>query len=114
MKKNSIFIIRPYKYHETWVFDDSSVGLEREPFVMGIPEMIDTILMNKGLSENKFSVLFSSTGLPNCDLILERKEPEAGGTWYYSPMLDQKGWLCPALFLYYRKAPEKLFITFTE
>jgi len=111
---NSIFIIHPYRYHGTWVFDDESVGLVKEPFVMGIPEMIDAILKEKELEEDRFSVLFSASGMPGADLTLERQEPEAGGTWYYSASLDKRGWLCPALFQYYREAPEKLHVSFIE
>ena len=38
---NAMLVIFPYRYEGTWVFDDERVGLEREPFVSGIPEMID-------------------------------------------------------------------------
>ena len=33
--KNSIFVIKPYKWEGMWVFDDAAVGLVREPFVGG-------------------------------------------------------------------------------
>jgi hypothetical protein len=39
--KNSIFVIRPYKWEGLWVFDDPAVGLVREPFVGGADTMID-------------------------------------------------------------------------
>ena len=41
---NVIMTIEPYWYGDTWVFDDESVGLEKEPFVKGIPEMIDALV----------------------------------------------------------------------
>ena len=41
---NSIMVIVPYWYEGTWVFDDDRVGLVREPFVSGIPEMIDLLV----------------------------------------------------------------------
>ena len=41
---NAITIIEPYWFHDTWVFDDDSVGLDKEPFVAGIPEMIDELV----------------------------------------------------------------------
>ena len=40
---NQIMAIAPY-WHEgvgTWVFDDPAAGLQQEPFVSGVPEMID-------------------------------------------------------------------------
>lgn len=39
--KNSIFVIKPYKWEGLWVFDDPTVGLVREPFVVGADRMID-------------------------------------------------------------------------
>ena len=38
---NQIMVIFPYLYEDTWVFDDRDTGLEKEPFVCGIPEMIN-------------------------------------------------------------------------
>ena len=38
---NALLVIQPYRSHGTWVFDDPAVGLVREPFVSGIPQMID-------------------------------------------------------------------------
>ena len=39
--KNSIFVIKPYKWNGMWVFDDERVGLDKEPFVAGADTMID-------------------------------------------------------------------------
>ncbi len=36
-------VIAPYWFNGTWVFDDPMVGLKREPFVAGVPEMIDVL-----------------------------------------------------------------------
>ena len=36
MDTNVIMAIEPYWYFDTWVFDkDESVGLDKEPFVLG-------------------------------------------------------------------------------
>jgi hypothetical protein len=43
---NAIMVIFPYRYHHTWVFDDERVGLVKEPFVSGIPEMIDRLVQD--------------------------------------------------------------------
>src|SRR5688572_14638590 len=40
---NSMMVIAPYWQIGTWVFDDSATGLVREPFVAGVPEMIDEL-----------------------------------------------------------------------
>ncbi|MCK5676729.1 MAG: hypothetical protein KAH99_06910, partial [Verrucomicrobia bacterium] len=41
---NSLLVIAPYRHANTWVFDDSSRGLLQEPFVAGIPELIDKLV----------------------------------------------------------------------
>jgi hypothetical protein len=41
---NSLFVIMPYKYEGTWVFDDPAVGLKRERFIAGIDRMIDKVV----------------------------------------------------------------------
>lgn len=110
--KNSIFSIKPYKYEGTWVFDDERVGLVKEPFLMGIPEMIDEVLLNRKITTEAFTVFFSSTGFPEADLVLEKQEEESGGTWYLNKSNESRGWLCPALFLYYKIAPKQIFVKF--
>ncbi|WP_238845912.1 hypothetical protein [Nostoc edaphicum] len=41
---NSIMVIFPYRHNQTWVFDDERMELIQEPFVSGIPEMIDILV----------------------------------------------------------------------
>jgi hypothetical protein len=41
---NTLWVIHPYRDWGTWVFDDPRVGLRREPFVAGIPEMMDKLV----------------------------------------------------------------------
>jgi hypothetical protein len=43
---NQIMAIAPYWLEEvgTWVFDDPGAGLHQEPFVSGVPEMIDFLV----------------------------------------------------------------------
>ena len=46
MMANQIMVIAPYWLDEagTWVFDDPATGLSQEPFVEGVPEMIDDLV----------------------------------------------------------------------
>ena len=37
-------VFQPYRHNGTWVFDDVSAGLVQEPFVAGVPEMIDLLV----------------------------------------------------------------------
>ena len=43
---NQIMVIAPYWLEEagTWVFDDPATDLKQEPFVEGIPEMINDLV----------------------------------------------------------------------
>ncbi|WP_036480150.1 DUF6717 family protein [Myxosarcina sp. GI1] len=108
---NSLMVIFPYRLHDTWVFDDSAVGLQQEPFVNGIPEIIDLLVENKNIAnaEQGFKLIFSQTPFPGCDLELDWRSEEYGGNWYYCQQYDREGWLCPALFKYFDRAPQKIY-----
>jgi hypothetical protein len=55
---NSIFVIAPYWYNGTWVFDDKNAGLSREPFVAGVPEMIDVLVNDIPDAKEGFRLTF--------------------------------------------------------
>jgi len=111
---NAVFSIRPYRWQNMWVFDDERVGLVKEPFVMGIPEIINKAVANLRNPGAGFTVLFSKTGVPSPNVVLIKLHSESGGIWYEQKGTGMKGWLCPALFKYYTEAPEKLFIKISE
>jgi len=106
---NAILIIKPYWYNGTWVFDDERVNLYREPFVAGIPEMINRITKDIPNAKNGFRLLFSASPFPGYQMRLTWRRKEDGGNWYYSEDLKMEGWLCPALFKYYKKAPKEIY-----
>jgi len=60
----TIHVIVPYRHASTWGFDDPRVGLSQEPFVSGIPEMIDTLIANMPNAEKWFRLLFASEPFP--------------------------------------------------
>ncbi len=107
---NALMVLAPYKYAGTWVFDDERVGLEREPFVGGIPEMIDELVREIPDAENGFRLLFSAQPFPGHTHKLTWVREEQGGNWYYSADFDSEGWLCAALFRYYEKAPPEFYV----
>jgi hypothetical protein len=92
-----------------WVFDDPAVGLNREPFVAGIDKMIDQLVASIPNAERGFRLLFSATPLPGHTVKLEWRREESGGNWYFCPQFRIEGWLCPALFKYFDKAPAELY-----
>jgi len=106
---NVIHVIVPYRHASTWVFDDPRVGLSQEPFVSGIPEMIDAIVADIPNAEKGFRLLFSAAPFPGYQVKLEKVRTEYEGTWYRWVENNAEGWLCPALLLYYPEPPALLY-----
>jgi hypothetical protein len=109
MSANSLFVLRPYKDQGTWVFDDPSVGLAREPFVLGIDTMLDRLTADTPNATQGFRLIFSPRPFPGYAAKLEWRREETGGNWYFSPTYWMEGWLCPALFKYFATAPKELY-----
>ena len=107
---NSIMVIAPYRYSGTWVFDDEAVGLKREPFVAGIPEMIDEMVADIPDADKGFRLTFSAIPFPGHTHKLVWRRGGDTGNWYYSEKFDKEGWLCPGLFKYYREAPKEIYV----
>jgi hypothetical protein len=107
---NALNLIIPYKYEGMWVFDDPSVGLNKEPFVSGADTMIDLLIATIPGAEEGFRLLFSALPFPGYTTRVELRREAYGGNWYYSPDFNIEGWLCPALFKYFEKAPREIFI----
>ena len=102
-------IIEIYRHCGTWAFTDESRGLVHEPFVAGIPDIIDHLIaIYSDPANEKFRITFSSTNFPGCQVRLTRKHEEHGGYWYqFGP--DMQGWLCPATLEYFSEHPQELF-----
>ena len=107
---NALLVIFPYKYQGTWVFDDTRVGLFREPFIAGIDTMIDKATANIPKAEKGFRAIFSAASFPGANLKLAWRREESGGNWYYSDQFKMEGWLCPALLKYFPKAPTEIYV----
>ena len=107
---NILTVIEPYWWQGTWVFDDESVGLDKEPFVQGVPEMIDDLVKDIPNARSGFRLLFSSLPFSGYQVELTRVREEYGGHWYRAKDEGAEGWLCPALFRYFETAPESLYV----
>ena len=57
-------IIAPYWYEGTWVFDDEARGLIKEPFVSGVPDMIDELVRDIPDARKGFRLTFSAGPFP--------------------------------------------------
>jgi hypothetical protein len=106
---NALTVIQPYKSNGLWVFDDPAVGLVREPFVAGIPEIIEAAVRDIPDADTGFNLIFSASPFPGQQVELEWLREEYGGNWYRWTATGQEGWLCPALFKYFDAAPRRLY-----
>ena len=79
---NQILVIKPYWDLGTWVFDDPSTELVREPFVSGVPEMIDDLVADIPNARQGFRLLFSPAPFPGYQRRLEWDRQEFDGNWY--------------------------------
>lgn len=91
------------------MFDDPAVGLVKEPFVAGADVIIDRMVEEISNAEAGVTIIFSAQPFPGAQHELEWRREEISGNWYYSRKLDLEGWLCPALFKYFEKAPPRIY-----
>jgi hypothetical protein len=105
----------PYLKDSCWVFDDARTGLKEEAFVLGATEMITRVVNDKSIpnAEQGFALTFAAVPFAGHDVELRwlRADP-AGGNWYDGDVVSQRmeAWLCPALLLYFREPPPRIFI----
>ena len=107
---NSLMVIAPYYYNGTWVFDDPAAGLRREPFVAGVPEMIDLLVKNIPDAKQGFRLTFSANPFPGHQKKLTWLRGDSGGNYYKLDDPPMEGWLCPGLFKYFQAAPPALYV----
>ncbi|MFN5183030.1 MAG: DUF6717 family protein [Bacteroidota bacterium] len=119
---NSILVINPFFKNGMWVFNDNRTGLIEEPFVAGADIFIEHLLKKQGkLNEAKpgFIAIFSKIPFPGNQAVLSFKEFKDMGTIYTTNETNFKNaiginelWLCPALNLYFKESPEKIYVEF--
>jgi hypothetical protein len=107
---NAIMVIAPYWYNGTWVFDDPDVGLRREPFVAGVPEMIDVLVKDIPDARDGFRLLFSANPFPGHQKRLTWLRGDSQGNFYKLDDPPMEGWICPAMFRYFRAPPRSLYV----
>lgn len=107
---NSIMVISPYRYSGTWVFDDPAAGLTREPFVAGVPEMIDVLVADIPDADQGFRLTFSAQEFPGFEKKLTWTRSDGTGNFYRLDDPEMEGWICPALLRYYTAAPPEIYV----
>lgn len=111
---NALLVVEPYRMGKGWAFNEPRLGLRSEPFVQGIPEIIDKLVAGIPGSDKSVRLIFSQRPFPGAQLKLERRREQDGGNWYYSRDYQMEGWLCPALFKYFPRAPQKIYVKAEE
>lgn len=107
---NALLVIEPYRVGNGWAFDEPRLGLRGEPFVLGIPEMIDRLVVQIPGSDKSVRLIFSQRRFPGAQLELDRRGEQDGGNWYHSGDYQSDGWLCPALFRFFPRAPQHIYV----
>ena len=108
--KNSLSVIKPYKWEGLWVFDDPAVGLIREPFVGGADTMIDVATRQIPNADRGFLAVFSADAFPDAQIVLDWIREDGSGNVYAWKDKGMEGWLCPALLKYFDRAPARLYV----
>ena len=107
---NAIMILHPYKHNGMWVFDDEARGLVKEPFVCGIPEMIDVMVKDIPKAKKGFNLIISADAFPKYQGFLDLASADNyGGHWYRWEAKKMEGWLCPALLKFFAAAPDRIY-----
>jgi hypothetical protein len=116
------YTIRPYvsnwDQHRVWVFDDPKKGLKNEGLVSGTDQILDMLAKRFPDGENGFELTFSDEPFDGHELTFDWIKSGTGeglaegvtGNWYRENSTGFEGWLCPALFLYFKEAPKHIYI----
>jgi hypothetical protein len=106
---NAMLVIEPYRAGKSWRFDEPLLHLKAEPFVQGMSEMIDKMVEGLPGSNDKVRLIFSQRQFPGWQQRLDLDHEEDGGNWYYNEQCHMRGWLCPALFKFFPRAPQHIY-----
>jgi hypothetical protein len=97
---------------DTWVYDDSDVGVFGEPFVLGADTMLSHLREAQvGPERDPFRIVFSASPFPGA-LETRRLFEEDDGVWHEADLHGQvlKGWLCNHVFDYFETAPPTVYV----
>jgi hypothetical protein len=109
-RRDSVVVITPYRLAGMWVFDDPPMGLRREPFMAGTPQMIDILVKDIPNAGQGFRLCLSSTPFPGHTHKLEWGMAEEGGHWYGGSGFRMWGWFSPPMFSYLKTVPRLIYL----
>jgi hypothetical protein len=127
---NVLIVIEPYWHEDTWVFDDASMGLEKEPlggkmggelenlarrWLSGTSRKIDYLVKDIPNARSGFMLLISSQPFAGYQVeltrvIVEEVDEKYGGCSYKVKDPKSDWWLSPTLLRYFETTPESLYI----
>ena len=102
----NIFLIRPRKLGSVWVFDDETRNVKNEPFVGATNLAIDNLVKNIEGAESGFNLLFSDNPFPAAEQFELVEWDNMGATYLYKGIY---AWLCPCVFKYFPKPPQRIY-----
>lgn len=122
---NVMFKIFPYRQGDGWAFDDERRGLLAEPFVLGIPVLIEKMLELLKIESDELVFTFSENVFPRYHGVLRKQSEDAGGAWYSlettlcEPIRNSDGtpfagWLCPATLKFFDNLPQSIYFHINE
>ena len=109
----TIFPYKPYKEHKHWAYDDPRCGRFQEGLVAGIPEIIEFLAESIPDFDKGVTCTFSAEPFEGHNGELDRVGGDGysnAGNTYQLKGTPLKGWLCPALYDYFERAPDKLYV----
>ena len=116
---NVLMVIEPYWYQDTWVFDDASKGLEKEPLegdlgelegLGWLSELVDYLVKDIPNARKGFILLFSSQPFAGYQVELTLVRQEDGGCLYKAKDYGAEAWLSPVLFRYFETTPKSIYV----
>jgi len=107
-------LIRVYKRHHAWVFDDCTFGVESRTFAHGATQMVDKLAEKGGLGDGPLTILLSPRpfeAMTGAVLKLMDRPERPCGAWYQMDMGGSsfKACICRDLERYFGRWPEEFY-----
>jgi hypothetical protein len=107
---NSRFSITPYKFQGFWLFDDPSVGIQREPLTGGADHFLDFLTEGIPNATRGCRLEFSNESFPGHTAHFTRSRPQYGGYSYSWAERGLEGWFGPAFLKHFESVPADLYV----
>jgi hypothetical protein len=72
--------------------------------------MIDGLVKEIADAKDGFRLTFSANPFPGYQSKLTWLRGDSGGNYYKLDQPAMEGWICPAMFRYYKTAPKNLYV----